>query len=114
LDSFFAGLGQRTSVKPRRMVAALIDLLEAQIRDDAAELGARPAADDDRANRGASGKGDDAKAAASARLLRELCAAVSRRLSQLDSRTRAYPVALVIYADQSRVTAHAQRDIEAA
>lgn len=107
LDAFFTGLGKRTPVKPRRMLAALIDLLEAQIRDDAEELGRRAPA----AASPAEGAGDES---ASARLLRELCSAVSRRLSQLASRVRVYPVALIVHADQSRVTAHAQRDIEAA
>jgi hypothetical protein len=102
LDAFFSGLGQRSKVAPRRLVAALTALLDAQIREDVGTLGApaRAAASPGPAN--------------SARLLRELCASVAQRLAQLGSRTRVFPVALVVASDASRVTAHAQRDIEAA
>jgi len=102
LDTFFAGLGKRSRVAPRRLIASLTEVLDAQIRDDVGEFGApaRAAATPGPAN--------------SARVLRELCASVAQRLAQLGSRTRTYPVALVITADASRVTAHAQRDIEAA
>jgi hypothetical protein len=102
LDAFFSGLGQRSKVAPRRLVAALTALLNAQIREDVGTLGA-PA-------RAAASPGPSN----SARLLRELCAVVAQRLAQLGSRTRAFPVALVVASDASRVTAHAQRDIEVA
>jgi hypothetical protein len=102
LDQFFASFGQRSKVAPRRLVAALTALLDAQIREDVGQLAAppRPAAKAGPAN--------------SARMLRELGAAVAQRLAQLGSRTRAFPVALVVASDGSRVTAHAQRDIEVA
>lgn len=101
LDAFFTGLGQPGRVAPRRLIERLTALLDAQIKDDAGELGT-PA-------RSAPSPG----ATRSATILRELCAALAQRLAQLGSRTRAYPVALVLSADASRVTAHAQRDIEA-
>ncbi|HTV21274.1 MAG TPA: AAA domain-containing protein [Polyangiaceae bacterium] len=102
LDAFFSKLGQRTKVAPRRLIAALTELLDAQIRDDVGELGGAP--------RSTAAAGPPS----SKRVLDDLCAAVAHRLTQLGSRTRAYPVALVVTSDLSRVTAHAQRDIEAA
>jgi AAA domain len=100
IDAFFADLRKAASVQPRRLVASLTQLLEAQADDD--ERGARPRA--------------AARAApqTSTRVLADLHAALARRLTQLGSRTRAYPFALIVNGDQSRVTAHAQRDIEAA
>jgi hypothetical protein len=102
LDTFFSSLGKRSKVAPRRLVATLTALLDAQIREDVGTLGAaaRPPASAGPVN--------------SARLLRELYAAVAQRLAQLGSRTRVFPVALVVASDASRVTAHAQRDIEVA
>ena len=102
IDAFFAKLGQRAKMAPRRLIAALTELCDAQIRDDVAELGSAPRA------------AAPAGPASSKRVLDELCAAVSQRLAQLGSRTRVYPVALVVASDSSRVTAHAQRDIQAA
>jgi AAA domain-containing protein len=99
LDAFFAGLRKPRSPRPRQVIDALTRLLEEQARDDGAP--ARPLAN------APSRKG-------SARVLADLHAALARRLAQLGSRARAYPTALVVNADQSRVTAHAQRDIEAA
>lgn len=102
LDAFFSGLGRRSKVAPRRLVTALTALLDAQIREDIGSLGApaRSAA--------------SAAPANSARVLLGLCASVAQRLAQLGSRTRVFPIALVIASDASRVTAHAQRDLEVA
>jgi hypothetical protein len=102
LDRFFNELRQKRAPRPRAMVTALSALIEAQIVEDGGARGQpRP-------------PNDNAGGSASARALSALHAALTRRLAQLGSRTRAYPIALVVSADQSRVTTHAQRDIEAA
>lgn len=100
LDAFFAGLRKPRAPRPRQVILALTQLIDEQAREDGAP--ARPPLP------GA------APGPASARVLGDLHAALARRLAQLGSRARAYPTALVVNADQSRVTAHAQRDIEAA
>ncbi len=102
LDTFFTALRKRRSVQPRRLVIELTELIEAQSTQDAEERGARISP---RVNEGPQ---------TSARALQNLHQALGRRLSQLGARTRAYPVGLVVNGDQSRATAHAQRDIEAA
>ncbi len=102
LDTFFVELRKKRTLRPRGMVTALTALLEAQITEDA---GARAAP-----RRPAPREATNT----SARALQALHAALAARLAQLGSRTRAYPIALIMNADQSRVTTHAQRDIEAA
>jgi hypothetical protein len=102
IDGFLAELRRKRSARPRELLRALIRLLEEQHAEDAAGAAApKPSA-------------TPAPASSSADLLAALHAALARRLAQLGSRTRAYPVALVVDGDQSRVTANAQRDIEAA
>jgi hypothetical protein len=98
MDAFFNGLRQPAKVRPLRLVVALTRLLEAQTNDDGPT---RP-------------RTQASSPQTSARVLSELHAALAARLAQLASRTRAYPIALLVNGDQSRVTAHAQRDIEAA
>jgi hypothetical protein len=98
MDAFFAGLRQPRAMQARRLVVALTRLIEAQTNDDGP-----------RRSRTEAGSPQT-----SARVLSDLHAALAARLAQLGSRTRAYPIALVVNGDQSRVTAHAQRDIEAA
>jgi len=97
LDAFFAGLRKPRAPRPRQVIEALTRLVDEQARDD-----------------GAPARAPGARGSGSARVLGELHSAIARRLAQLGSRARAYPMALVVNADQSRVTAHAQRDIEAA
>ncbi len=102
LDAFFVALRKKRVVRPRAMVDALAKLVSAQYEDDVSELGpvALPAA---------------AKLERrSERALADLQVSLSRRLAQMRSRIRVYPIALVVNSDQSRATAHAQRDIEAA
>lgn len=101
LDGFFTEMRKPTQVQPRRLVVALTRLLEAQISDDERQP-----------TRALSERSTAAQT--SAQVLSGLHAALARRLAQLGSRTRAYPIALIVNGDQSRVTAHAQRDIEAA
>jgi hypothetical protein len=98
IDAFFADLGKKARVPPRRLVVALTRLLEAQTRDDG------PAARGSRAS---------SEGRTSTLVLADLHAALAARLAQLGSRTRAFRFALVQSSDGSRVTAHAQRDIEA-
>jgi hypothetical protein len=100
MDAFFAALRKPKTIQPRRLVVALTRLLEEQTSEDERGGRARP-----RARAGPE---------RTAQVLSDLHAALATRLAQLGSRTRAYPIALVINGDQSRVTAHAQRDIEAA
>lgn len=102
LDAFFAELRKKSAPRPRSMVTALGALVEAQTDEDAGSRGRqRPPR-------------ESAGASTSARALLDLHAAVARRLAQLGSRTRAFPLALVVSSADSRVTTHAQRDIEAA
>jgi hypothetical protein len=99
LDTFFADLRKKNAVKPRAMLLAVCKLLEAQIAADVSQLRAVPE------------PSAKVQTNASDQLLQRLQTALTRRLSQLGSRTRSYPVALLLNADQSRATAHAQRDI---
>lgn len=103
LDAFFAALRQKRTVRPRMLIEALCKMLESQLADDASELGAprQPAA-------------AEPPGRTSARLLGRLQQGLTRRLSQVRSRARSYPIALIVNADRSRATAHAQRDINEA
>jgi AAA domain-containing protein len=100
LDDFFTLLRKKRALRARPLITRLTEMIEAQHAEDARGRSNRP--------------GAGTAASSSAEILRGLQGAVTRRLSQLNSRTRAYPVALVVNGDQSRATAHAQRDIEAA
>jgi hypothetical protein len=109
LDAFFAGLRQKQSVKAKTMIEALSAMIESQLDEDEAELGARQAPAAAKALEQNGSTGD-----ASAQLLERLQWAVARRLTQLRSRSRCYPIALIVNGDRSRATAHAQRDIDEA
>jgi hypothetical protein len=98
IDALFAELGKKARIPPRRLITALTALLEAQMRDD---------------GQGAHSPRASSKVQTSKSVLGDLHAALTARLAQLGSRTRAFPTALIQSSDGSRVTAHAQRDIEA-
>lgn len=104
LDRFFVDLRKKQVVRPRAMVDAVSKLIEEQLAEDAS--GASPSAAP--GPREAAG---EQKADAPTRSASRLQDAVSRRLRALSSRTRVYPIALIVNGDQSRATAHAQRDI---
>lgn len=102
LDKFFVELRKKQVVRPRAMVDAVSKLIEEQLAEDAPGGSTSPTATRDAAVD---------KVDASTRSIGRLQSAVARRLRTLSSRTRAYPVALIVNGDQSRATAHAQRDI---
>ncbi|HVZ34061.1 MAG TPA: AAA domain-containing protein, partial [Polyangiaceae bacterium] len=100
LDQFGARLRQKPAPNGPALVSALCDLLWASIHGDES---APPAFDAPR-------EPDAAAAAWLSRLHALLC----QRLAQLESRARAYPVALIVASDRSRTTWHVQRDLEEA
>lgn len=103
LDQFFGDLRKKQIVRPRAMVDAVSKLVEEQQAEDAGGGSAAPATH--------SHAPGEQKVDAATRSISRLQNAVARRLRALGSRTRAYPVALIVNGDQSRATAHAQRDI---
>jgi hypothetical protein len=98
IEAFFAALRADPALSPRRMVLALCELLETPL-DAATE-------------RAAASKSDAAVSAEV--LLTRLHGAVTSRLAAVRSKSRAYPVALVVSSAKSRATWHVQRDLEAA
>ncbi len=101
LDAFFVALRKKARVRPRALVDALCRVIESQLADDAVALVGVPERDSS-ANTGQR---------ASGRSLRRLQSALARRLVQVRSRARCYPVALISSGESSRATGHAQRDI---
>ena len=101
LDAFFAALRKKARVRPRGLVDALCRVIESQLADDAVALRTVPEL----------GPNTGIEQRASGRSLRRLQSALARRLLQLRSRARCYPVALISSGDPARATAHAQRDI---
>lgn len=99
VEGFFVALRADPALSPRRMLLALCELLEAPL-DGAAK------------KRAASSKAEAAVAAEV--LLTRLHTAVTTRLAAVRSKSRAYPVALIVSSARSRATWHVQRDLDAA
>jgi hypothetical protein len=106
IDAFFSALRATPQVTPGAVVMALCLLLENA--DDQHTVD--PAVDSS-----AAGSGGTATPAPNAdALLTRLVHSVERRLRDLGSSTRTFPVALLVSSSVSRATWHVQRDIDAA
>jgi hypothetical protein len=94
IEAFFAELRQQSDLTPLKMVEALCRLLEGSA-DARTEVGV-------------------AELASAEQLLARLQRALVARLALVQSKARAYPVALVVSSNRSRATFHVQRDLEEA
>jgi hypothetical protein len=94
IEAFFVELRQQSNLTPRKMVEALCQLLEASM--DAPDAATMP------------------QPASAEQLLPRLHQALVARLATVQSRARAYPVALVVSSSRNRATWHVQRDLEEA
>ncbi len=99
IEAFFARLRKLGEVLPRRMVEELCVLLETPLDATPEPAPEMPSA---------------TSAASPEQCLTRLHRAVQARLSAVRSRSRAYPVGLIVGIQRGRATWHVQRDLEEA